>query len=187
AAVAGFAPGLLGYGLFAVLSRALYARGATRAATAAISAGWLVVLVATLPLAALLPVADRVLAVALANSVGMLLLGGLLLVAVLRVAGRAALDGAARAGAAGLLAGTTAALAALALLSLLNAGDGTPTRWVALVQGMLSGVLVGVVFLGVVWLVDRRDVQPLLAGLRRRLRRGRTRPGQEDGKEPVSR
>ncbi|WP_204037142.1 murein biosynthesis integral membrane protein MurJ [Micromonospora qiuiae] len=191
AAVAGFAPGLLGYGLFAVLSRALYARGATRAATAAISAGWLAVLLATLPLAALLPVADRVLAVALANSVGMLLLGGLLLVAVQRVAGREALDGAARAGAAGVLAGTTAAFAALALLRLLPVGDGTPARWVALMQGMLSGVLVGVVFLGVVWLVDRRDLQPLLAGLRRRLRRrgqqGGGTPERGDGKETVSR
>ncbi|WP_433533481.1 murein biosynthesis integral membrane protein MurJ [Micromonospora sp. CA-263727] len=191
AAVAGFAPGLLGYGLFAVLSRALYARGATRVATAAISAGWLTVLLATVPLAVLLPVADRVLAVALANSAGMLLLGGLLLVAVRRVAGREALDGAGRAAVAGLLAGTTATLAALALLGLTDAGDGTPARWVALVQGMLSGVLVGVVFLGVVWLVDRRDLQPLLAGLRRaRTRRGAEgghTPERGDGKETVDR
>ncbi|MDG4798392.1 lipid II flippase MurJ [Micromonospora sp. WMMD1082] len=175
AAIAGYAPGLLGYGLFAVLSRALYARGATRVATVTITAGWLAVPLVLFPLSALLPVANRVLAVALANSAGMLLLGALLLVAVGREAGREALAGAGRAGGAGLLAGTTAALGALALLRLLDAGDGTPARWTALVQGMLSGVLVAVVFLGVVWLVDRQDLRPLLAGLGRRLRRARMR------------
>ncbi|TDC54955.1 virulence factor MviN, partial [Micromonospora sp. KC207] len=78
AAIAGFAPGLLGYGLFAVLSRALYARGDTRPATVAITAGWLAVPLTVAPLAALLPRADRVLAVGLANSAGMVLLGVLL-------------------------------------------------------------------------------------------------------------
>ncbi|GAA0396829.1 lipid II flippase MurJ [Micromonospora gifhornensis] len=182
-AIAGYAPGLLGYGLFAVLSRALYARGATRAATAAITAGWLVVPLALLPLSTLLPVADRVLSAALANSVGMLLLGGLLLVAVRRAAGPVALAGAARAAGAGLLGATAGALAALGLLRLLADADGTPTRWVALGQGMLSGALVGVVFLAVVWLVDRRDVRPVLAGLRRRLP-ARVRGRQADGNRP---
>ncbi|GIJ81127.1 putative peptidoglycan lipid II flippase [Micromonospora phaseoli] len=179
AAITGYAPGLIGYGLFAVLSRALYARGATRAATAAITAGWLAVPLVLLPLSTLLPAADRVLAVAVANSVGMLLLGALLLVAVGRSAGREALAGAGRAGGAGLLAGTTAAVAALALLWSLPAGDGTPARWTALTQGMLSGVLVGVVFLGVLWLVDRQDLRPLLTGLGRRLRQLRARGRKE--------
>ncbi|WP_341721222.1 lipid II flippase MurJ [Micromonospora sp. FIMYZ51] len=195
AAVAGFAPGLLGYGLFAVLSRALYARGATRVASLAICTGWLVVPLVLVPLSALFPVADRVLAVALANSVGMLLLGGLLLLAVRRAAGAAAVAGAVRAGSAGVLAGVVATLAALTLLGLVDGGGAPPTRWVALVQGMLSGAVVGLVFLGVLWLVDRQDVRPLLAGLRRRLSRGRTRGGQQggnppergDGKETVSR
>lgn len=182
-AIVGYAPGLLGYGVFAVLSRALYARGATRPATAAITAGWLAVPLALVPLSALLPVADRVLAVALANSVGMLLLGGLLLVAVRRAAGRVALAGATRASGAGLLGATAGALCALGLLRLMEAGDGTPTRWMALGQGMLSGALVGVVFLGVVWLVDRRDVRPVLAGLRRRLP-ARARGRQQDGSSP---
>ncbi|MEU9510579.1 lipid II flippase MurJ [Micromonospora sp. NPDC048170] len=186
AGIVGFAPGLLGYGLFAVLSRALYARGDTRPATVAITAGWLAVPVAAMPLTALLPVADRVLAVALANSVGMVLLGGLLLVAVRRAAGRPALAGAARAGAAGLLAGVLAALAGTSVARLLDtATGGTPTTPGALVQGMLSGVVVGVVFLAVVWLVDRRDVTPLLAGVLRRLgragRRGPATPAEGTG------
>ncbi|MEG3632389.1 murein biosynthesis integral membrane protein MurJ [Micromonospora palythoicola] len=180
AAIAGYAPGLLGYGLFAVLSRALYARGATRAATVTITAGWLAVPLVLLPLSALLPVADRVLAVALANSAGMLLLGALLLVAVARSAGREALAGAGRAAGAGLLAGGTAAVVAVATLRLLDAEGDPPARWTALMQGMLSGVLVAVVFLAVVWLVDRQDLRPLLTGLGRRLRRARPADREEE-------
>ncbi|MFF0151947.1 murein biosynthesis integral membrane protein MurJ [Micromonospora sp. NPDC005203] len=184
AAISGFAPGLLGYGLFAVLSRALYARGDTRSATVAITLGWLVVPAVALPLTALLPLRDRVLAVTSANSVGMLVLGALLLLAVARSAGRPALAGAARAGAAGGLAGVLAALAGLGLTRWLDTpGGGTPTTAAALGQGMLSGVLVGAVFLAVVWFVDRRDVQPLLAGVLRRLGRRGPRGG---GPTPVS-
>ncbi|MET7709055.1 lipid II flippase MurJ [Micromonospora sp. NPDC005413] len=200
AAIMGFAPGLLGYGLFAVLSRALYARGDTRAATVAITLGWLVVPAVALPLTALLPTADRVLAVTVANSVGMLVLGALLLTAVLRSAGRPALAGAGRAGAAGVLAGALAALAGFGVIQWLDTpGGGTPTMAAALGQGMLSGVLVGVVFLAVVWFVDRRDVQPLLAGVLRRLGRrglrgrgegptpGASTPERGDGKETATR
>ncbi|PWR13528.1 virulence factor MviN [Micromonospora acroterricola] len=203
AAIIGFAPGLLGYGLFAVLTRALYARGETRAATVATAVGWLVVPGAVLLFGALLPLRDRVLAVTSANSVGMVVLGALLVGAVLRSAGRPALAGAARAGGAGALAGVLAALAGLGLSRWLDTpGDGTPTMAAALGQGMLSGVLVGVVFLAVVWFVDRRDVRPLLAGVLRRLGRagrrgsrdgagtpapGAVPPEQDDGKEAVSR
>ncbi|XTZ15640.1 murein biosynthesis integral membrane protein MurJ [Micromonospora echinospora] len=187
AAITGFAPGLLGYGLFAVLSRALYARGDTRPATVAITLGWLAVPVVALPLAAVLPAADRVLAVALANSVGMLLLGGLLLVAVRRAAGPGALAGSLRAGAAGVLAAAVAALAgAQAAGALAGTGAGTPTTSRAVLEGMLSGVVVGVVFLAVAYPADRRDVRPLLAGLLRRLpgrgRAGRPRQAPDDGR-----
>ncbi|MFF0371550.1 murein biosynthesis integral membrane protein MurJ [Micromonospora sp. NPDC005087] len=203
AAIIGFAPGLLGYGLFAVLTRALYARGATRAATVATAVGWLVVPAAVLLLGVLLPLRDRVLAVTAANSAGMLVLGALLLAAVWRGAGRTALAGATRAGAAGALAAVLAALAGLGLTRWFDTpGGGTPTMVAALGQGMLSGVLVGVVFLAVVWFVDRRDVRPLLAGVLRRLGRagrrgsrdgagtptpGAVPPEQDDGKETVVR
>ncbi|KAB1941770.1 virulence factor MviN [Micromonospora sp. ALFpr18c] len=196
-AIIGYAPGLVGYGLFAVLTRALYARGETRAATVATAVGFLVVPAVVLLLRAVFPLRDRVLAVTSANSVGMLVLGALLVTAVLRAAGRPALAGTTRAGAAGGLAGVLAALAGLGVVRLLDTpGGGTPTMAAALGQGMLSGVLVGVVFLAVVWLVDRRDVQPLLAGVLRRLsRRGRgggptpggVSPERGDGKETAAR
>ncbi|MGK5739837.1 murein biosynthesis integral membrane protein MurJ [Micromonospora sp. URMC 103] len=198
AAIAGFAPGLLGYGLFAVLTRALYARGETRSATAVTAVGWLAVPVLAVLLGHVLPVGDRVSAVTLATSGGMLFLGGLLVAAVLRSAGREALAGVGRAAAAGLLAAAVAGLGGVATArGLAGLGDGTPTTSGALVQGMLSGVVVGALFLAVAWLTDARDVRPLLAAVTRRLGRRRTaagagthedpRPGgRGDGKETVS-
>jgi putative peptidoglycan lipid II flippase len=197
AAIAGFGPGLLGYGLFAVLSRALYARGGTRAAAAATALGWLVVAVAAVTLAAALPVQDRVVAVTLANSLGMLVLAALLISVVARTAGRQALAGLTRAGLVGLLAGTAAAIAGLVVTHWTAAAwDRTPTQSGSVVQGMLSGVAVGAVFLAVAYPLDRHDVRPLAVGLARRLRgvagrigvnrRDGGRPGKGDGKETVS-
>jgi putative peptidoglycan lipid II flippase len=170
AAIAAFGPGLLGYGLFAVLTRALYARGGSRAAMGATAAGWLVVPVAAVVLSAALPVGYRVAAVGLGNSAGMLVLGALLVVAVVRTAGRPALAGLTRAGAVGVLAGAIAALAGAAVAHWLpGLGTGTPARPVALLQGMLSGVVVGAVFLAVAYPLDRHDVRPLIMTFRRRL------------------
>ncbi|MGR6318755.1 lipid II flippase MurJ [Micromonospora soli] len=199
AAIAGFAPGLLGYGLFAVLTRALYARGATRAATVATAVGWLTVPALAILLGHALPLADRVSAVTLATSGGMLVLGGLLVAAVVRSAGRDALAGVGRAGAAGLLAAVVAGSGgALTSRWLAGLAGGTPTTGEALVQGMLSGAVVGALFLAVAWLTDERDVRPLLTAVARRL--GRRRPpggsdgsredqhpsGRGDGKESIS-
>ncbi|MEU3457233.1 lipid II flippase MurJ [Micromonospora sp. NPDC006766] len=178
AAIAGFAPGLVGYGLFAVLTRALYARGETRSASVATAVGWLTVPVLAVLLGWLLPLADRVLAVALATSAGMLVLGALLIAAVLRTAGRTALAGVGRAGAAGLLAAAVAGLGGAATSRWL-AGLGTPTTAQALLQGMLSGAVVGALFLAVAWLTDARDVRPLLTAVTRRL--GRRRPPERTG------
>ncbi|GAB3146859.1 lipid II flippase MurJ [Micromonospora sonneratiae] len=197
AGIIGFAPGLLGYGLFAVLSRALYARGDTRAAAAATAGGWLVVPVAAVLLSAAFPIEDRVLALTLANSVGMLLLGGSLVVVVIRRAGRAALAGIVHAGAVGVLAGSAAMTVGLVVNSFLgHAWQGTPTQAGSLIQGMLSGIAVGTVFLAVAYPLDRHDVRPLILKFGRRLRRlmGRGRAagpdgsgqGRGEGKETVS-
>ncbi|MEV5634128.1 murein biosynthesis integral membrane protein MurJ [Micromonospora tulbaghiae] len=197
--IAGFAPGLVGYGLFAVLTRALYARGETRAATVATALGWLSVPVLAVLSAQAAPLADRVLAVTLASSAGMLLLGALLIAAVRRAAGGEALAGAGRAAAAGLLAAVVAGAGGAAVAAgLAGLGDGTPTTPWALAQGMLSGVVVGVLFLAVAWLTDARDLRPLLATVTRRLRRRRPAGGDDgppaqqhpgergDGRETVS-
>lgn len=198
AAIAGFGPGLLGYGVYAVLSRALYARGDTRAAATTTAAGWLVVPVVAVLLAWLLPTGDRLLAVTLANSIGMLVLGGLLILVVARRAGRPMLSGLTRAGLVGLAAAVAAAVAGTAVAHWLpGLFAGTPTKVDALLQGMLSGVVVGAVFLAVAYPLDRHDVRPLIGSVSRRLSRltrrrrsggGRdgTRPGPGDERETVS-
>ena len=163
AGIAAFAPGLLGYGLFALLSRALYAHRQNRAAAQATVVGWGAVAVLAIVLALTLPPGDRVAAVAAANSAGMLVLGGVLLGFVARRCGTGALAGVGRAGAAALLAGTLAALAGVAVRAALPAATG----WFAVTgTAVLSGFVVVLVFAGVAVLVDRRDAGTLLSRLR---------------------
>jgi putative peptidoglycan lipid II flippase len=172
-AIAGFAPGLLGYALSAALTRALYARGDTAVAAGATVAGWAGVAAGSAILAGTVPVGNRAVALAVANSVGMVLLGAALLVAVHRRAGRPALAGLLPAALTGLGAGLVATVAGLAVARLLST---TPGAGPALVQGMLSGVAVAAVFLGIGYALDRRDVRPAVHRAWRRagrlLRRG---------------
>lgn len=172
AGIAGFAPGLVGYGLFAVLSRALYARGDTAAAAGATVAGWAAAALAAAALAGGLAGDRRVLALALGNSAGMLVVGAVLLAVVARRAGPGALDGFGRAAGAGLLAGAAAAGAGIGVIH----GGGASGTLGAAMLGMLSGAVVGVVYLAGGYALDRQDVRPLLTGAARRLR-GRPAPG----------
>ncbi|MEU8615384.1 lipid II flippase MurJ [Actinoplanes sp. NPDC048791] len=170
--IVGFAPGLLGYALFALLSRALYARGATASAAAATAAGWAVAALAALILTAALPGNDRVLALALANSVGMLALGALLVAAVRRRAGPGALTGLPRATVVGIVAAVVAGLAGRgAVEGLRHVSGATPAGGASLLSGMLGGVVVVVVFLAVTYPLDRHDLRPLVATVTGRIRR----------------
>jgi putative peptidoglycan lipid II flippase len=174
--IAGFAPGLLGYALFALLSRALYARGATASAAAATAAGWAVAAGCALVLAHLLPAGHRVLALALANSAGMLVLGALLVSAVRRRAGSAALDGLARVTGVGIVAAVVAAVAGRAAVAGVGPAFGpTPTGTGSLVQGMLGAVVVAGAFVAVAYPLDRHDIRPLAATLAGRIARRRRR------------
>jgi putative peptidoglycan lipid II flippase len=185
AGIAGFAPGLAGYGLFAVLSRALYARGDTTAAAVAAASGWAAVAGAAMLLAAVLPEGARVLALTGANAVGMTVLGAALLLAVARAAGRSGLAGLARTGlavvpAAGLAAGA-GWVVARAVLPVTH----PPAVGPVVGSGMLAGVVVVGVFGAVAWTLDQRDVRPMVAVVAGRLRRrdGRTNRPETTGDE----
>jgi putative peptidoglycan lipid II flippase len=171
AAIIGFAPGLLGYGLFSLHSRALYARGENRRAALAAVLGWGAVAVASIVLAATLPASARVPALTAANSAGMLVLGAVLVVLVGRRAGGGALDGVARAAGAAVLGGVAATVAGV----LARLPVGTPGWPGVALAGILSGSVAALVFAGVAMLVDRRDAMAALARLRRRL------PGRRPG------
>ncbi|GAA3247341.1 murein biosynthesis integral membrane protein MurJ [Dactylosporangium siamense] len=156
-----FAPGLLGYGLFALLSRALYAGGHAYAAAWATGFGWAVAAATAVPLAAGLPLDRRVAAIAAANSIGMLVLGAALALAVRARAGGDAMAGAGRTVAAAVASAAVAATVALTIRHLLW-GGGTPDVPGAVAQGMLCGVAVAVVFLAGVAVTDRRTLQRLI-------------------------
>lgn len=158
AGIVSLAPGLVGYGLFALLSRSLYAQGGARRTATATLAGWLAVVIADVGLARAFSSGDRVLALGLGNTVGMTILGGLLVAAVARSCGRpafagvvrtsaVALAGAALAGCAGLLAGRAVP------------GAGVPA---ALLQTLAAGAVTLGVFAAVVWGAAGADVRRLL-------------------------
>ena len=170
--IAGFAAGLFGYALFALLSRALYARGHTAAAAAGTATGWAVAAVAAVVLSTALGDDRQVLALGLANALGMSVIGLLLVVQVRRRAGAEALTGLGRATAAGIVAAVAASLAGWAAVT----GAGRVTGGVAgsLLECVLGGAAVLVAYSLVAVMVDAPDARRLGAVLRRRFRKGET-------------
>jgi len=118
-ALAAFAPGLVGYGLTANLSRVLYADGRNRASALAVSGGWLLVIVADLLIVPFVPRSAVVPWLGAATTIGLTCSGIALLILVRRYRGPGALRGCGRAtlaGLAGALAGTAAGLGVSAAL-----------------------------------------------------------------------
>jgi len=112
-ALAAFAPGLVGYGLTANLSRVLYAAGRPRASALAVSGGWLLVIIADLLIVPFVPRSQVVPWLGVGTTIGLTASGVALLVLVRRLRGARALQGCGRASVAGLagaLAGTAAGL-----------------------------------------------------------------------------
>ncbi|TQS39894.1 virulence factor MviN [Cryptosporangium phraense] len=142
AGIAWFAPGLVGFGLFAVLSRALYAAGKAGVAAVAVLGGWAVAAVADVVLVAVLPAADRVAALAAGNTIGMSALGVALLVLVARQAGLGALSGLGRLAVALVPATVVAAAVGVAVYAVLP-GHGLPA---VVGSGVVTAVVVSVVF-----------------------------------------
>ena len=160
-AIVAFAPGLLGYGLFALLTRALYALGVTRSTALATTGAWGVVIVADIVLARTVPIEDRVAALAAGHTVGMTVLGAALLWLTVRRGGAGALAGVARAGLVGVAAAAVAALAGAGAGSIVG-GAGVAG---SVGQGILVGAVVLVVFVAIATVGDPDDVRPLLRGL----------------------
>jgi putative peptidoglycan lipid II flippase len=165
AGVVAFAPGLLGFSLFALLSRALYAAGDARRAAVTVVAGWAATAAAALLLAAAVDPAQRVVALGAANSVGMTVLGAALLIQVRRRRGRAAQAGLPRAVGTAVLGAAVAG--GLGWWLGRSVAVVTPGAWGAVVAGMLSFVAVAVCFFGLALVFDRGD----LDAVRRRLDR----------------
>ena len=138
--VVAFAPGLLGYGLVALLTRALYARGLWRGPTSCVLGGWLLAIAADVVLAGVLPPEDRAFALGLGHTVGVTVAGAGLLLVTARAAGPGALRGLPRTGGAALLAAGTATAAGLLVARVLGAAPDPPAG-VAMALG--AGAAIG--------------------------------------------
>jgi peptidoglycan biosynthesis protein MviN/MurJ (putative lipid II flippase) len=170
-ALAAFAPGLVGYGLSANLSRVLYALGRNRAPALAIAAGWLLVIVANVATVPFVPASRVVPVLGLGITFGLTVSGIALLVLVHRECGPAALSRVSRAFLAG-LAGCAAGAAVGAAVSSLISGavPALPSGGVLANVGLsvLIAVVVTAVFAAVVLRLDGGDVRSALSRLRAR-------------------
>ncbi|GGO24654.1 hypothetical protein GCM10010116_49580 [Microbispora rosea subsp. aerata] len=175
--IALFAPGLIGYGLVAHLSRVLYAAGQGRASARGQVAGWLVVAVSQAAFVVVLPRDWGLGGLALGQAAGMTVGAGLLLASVVRTKGARAVHGVTRAGLAALLGGSAGFLAGAAVAGLSPAGESP-------VGGLLTAVLAGVTAVAagvlVAALVDRGDLAAALSGMRRGKGAGTPKPPAEE-------
>ncbi|MER6582894.1 lipid II flippase MurJ [Nonomuraea sp. NPDC001023] len=162
-AIALFAPGIVGYGLIAHLSRVLYAAGLGRAAATGTVAGWLVVIVAQTVLVLVLPAGWKIGGMALGMSVGMTAGGVVLLGAVVRSRGSGAAAGLPRAAGAAVAGGVLGYLAGAGVVRWL----GVSGIWPNVGAVVLAAVVAVAVGAAVVAVVDRPDAR-VVAGLLRR-------------------
>jgi putative peptidoglycan lipid II flippase len=154
-----FAPGLVGYGLLALLARALYARGDGRTPAVATVTGWLTVAVADVVLVLALPERDVAVLLGVGSTFGVTIAGAALLVGVHRATGGAALRGAWRAAASGL----TGALVVLSVAWLLPSPD-APSLLVSVAHAAALAAGSAAVYLCAVRLLDPSGVRELSRG-----------------------
>ena len=157
-ALAAFAPGLVGYGLMANLSRVLYAEGRSRAAALAVSGGWLLVIVADLLIVPFVPRSAVVPWLGAVTTIGLTGSGVALLILVRRFRGPDALRGWARAALAGLAGALAAAAAGLGVSVGVRVTGFLPNVAVTL----LASAAVLVAFLAVVAVADGGDLRAVL-------------------------
>jgi putative peptidoglycan lipid II flippase len=169
-ALSAFAPGLVGFGLAALFTRALYVQGRPAVAGALVALGWLIA--AVVPLMTLQGVAGphlTLLSLGLASSLGMTVTAFGLFLAVRRAWGAATFRGLGRGAAVAVGAAALSALAGRYLADRVHANG--------LVTGAATAVLVALVVMilcaALIWVADRESARLALARLPAR-RRGRT-------------
>jgi putative peptidoglycan lipid II flippase len=157
-ALAAFAPGLVGYGLTANLSRVLYAYGRSRAAAVAVSGGWLLVIAADLLIVPFVARNSVVPWLGAGTTIGLTVSGVALLMLVRRARGKDALRGCARAALAG-LAGAVAGTAAGLGVSLGFPATGFLPN---VASTLLASAAAGVAFFAVVAWADGGDLRAVV-------------------------
>ena len=170
-ALAAFAPGLIGFGLSANLSRVLYAGRSTRAPAMAVAGGWLLVIAADAAITPFVPAARVVPVLGLGTTFGLTVSGVALLALVYRASGPAALRGVWRALLAGLAGCVAGAAAGSLVAAAVSAADPSLPAGAFLANAGLSVLVAGVVaaiFGLVVLRLDGGDLRTALTRLRAR-------------------
>jgi putative peptidoglycan lipid II flippase len=157
-ALAAFAPGLVGYGLTASLSRVLYADGRSRASAAAVSGGWLLVIIADLLIVPFVPRSQVVPWLGACTTIGLTGSGVALLILVRRFRGPGALHGWGRACLTGLVGAVAGTAAGLGVGTSIRARGFLPNVAITL----LASAAVLAVFLAVVALADGGDLRSVV-------------------------
>ena len=172
-ALSAYAPGIVGFGVAALLTRALYVRGRPSLAAAAVAAGWAVA--ALVPLA-LLPEGSSAGAtlgiLGVASSLGMTLSAVVLGMLVRQAWGRDATAGSGRT----LGAAVVAVAVALAVGDLVSRSVSTTSVWSALGSGAAVTAATLATYLVVMSVADRSTIKGLRDRGRSR-RRGRVEAG----------
>jgi putative peptidoglycan lipid II flippase len=153
--LAAFAPGLVGYGLTANLSRVLYADLRSRASALAVSGGWLLVIAADLLIVPFVPRSQVLPWLGAGTTIGLTGSGVALIVLVRRFRGPDALRGCARAAIAGLAGAVAGAAAGLGVAFAVPVGGFLPNVAVTL---LASGAVLAA-FLAVVAVADGGDLR----------------------------
>jgi putative peptidoglycan lipid II flippase len=161
---AAFAPGLVGYGLVACLSRVLLADRRHRVTGVAMAGGWLLVIVADVIAVELVSSRWVVPALGLGNTIGLAISAIALAAAVRRARGPAALRGTARAALAGLAAAVAGGAAGAAVGAAVPVSGFLLNGCLALVSGAAAIAVFGLTSL----VLDGGDTRAVLARIRRR-------------------
>jgi putative peptidoglycan lipid II flippase len=165
---AAFAPGLVGYGLMACLSRVLLASGRNAVAATAMAGGWLAVIGADLAVVRLASPHWVVAALGMGNTVGFTIAAVALVLAVRRVRGLAALKATSRATVAGLAAGLAGAAVGAVVGVVTTAGRRPPPILLDGVAAALAAVCALAVFGAVAYLLDGGELRAALGRVRSR-------------------
>jgi len=157
-----FAPGLAGIGVIANLARVMLAIGRLKVAAVAVAGSWVLVIVAQVTLAELVPSRLVVPALALATAIGQTAAAVPLVFVTRRIRGKRAVQGIARAALAGLAAAAAGAVVGAA------ASLAVPTshKLLAAVGAVPAAACAIIAFAAVAFVLDRGDVDAALVRLR---------------------
>jgi putative peptidoglycan lipid II flippase len=158
-----FAPGVAGIAVVTSLSRVMLALGRFKIAATALAGSWLTVIVTDVVLGDLVPPHLVVAALGLGNTIGQSLAAVPLVILTRRIRGGEAVAGLRRAGLAGLAAGAVGAVVGVAVSLALPTGG----RLAGIAAAAAAAVCAAAGFCLVAYLLDRPDLAPVAARLRR--------------------